>query len=194
MMSTLSRTILSESSLMRSTFPSAYRYSMTMLFPSTYPSSCRPCRNASWRAELTEEGVVSRNPIRGTFFGCCASALAPHTVSATTIAKSPAHFRFWILRRGSGHALDFRLSEEESKNRFQKVLFMQFLQSKIENRQSKMSFYDFVCPRQYVGRNRETDLLRGFKIYDQLELGRLLHQEIGGLRTFQNFVHNTTAH
>jgi hypothetical protein len=39
--------------------------------------------------------------IRHTFVGCCVSALAPHIVSANTIVKSTAHFRFWIL--------DFRL-------------------------------------------------------------------------------------
>ena len=47
--STLSRTSSAASAERRSRFPSADRHSMTMLFPSTYPSSRRPCRNASAR-------------------------------------------------------------------------------------------------------------------------------------------------
>ena len=54
MMSTLRRTSSAASAGRRSSFPSAYRHSMTMFFPSTYPSSRRPCRNASMRAALTE--------------------------------------------------------------------------------------------------------------------------------------------
>src|SRR5207253_9504499 len=32
-----------------------------------------------------------------------------------------------------------------------------------------------IRPRQHIGRNRETDLLRRFQIDDELELRRLLH-------------------
>jgi hypothetical protein len=70
--------------------------------------------------------LPSSKPMRRIFVGCCASALAPHTVSATTIAKIPTHFRFWILRRSSGQALDFRLREREFKNRFSNVLCIYF--------------------------------------------------------------------
>src|SRR3990167_3847722 len=104
-----------------------------------------------------------------------------HPTSKTRIARNPAHFRFWIL--------DFRLSEQESKNRFQKVLFMQFLQSKIENRKSKMSFYDSVRPRQHIRRNRESDLFCRLEIYHQLELLRLLHRQVSRLGAFQDLVH-----
>src|SRR5205809_5962746 len=153
---------------------------MAIFFPSIQPDLLSAWRNASVRTAIPEAELESRNPMRKIFPGCCASALAPHTVSATTIAKSPAHFRFWIL--------DFRLSEEESKNRFQKVLFMQFLRSKIEKRQSKMSFYDFVCPRQYVRRNRETDLLCGFEIDCHLELIGRLDPQIPWLAPCHNFL------
>ena len=97
------------------------------------------------RAELVESEVVLRYPIRGILTGCCASALAPHTVSAATIAKSPAHFglrgRFWILRPSSepalslskGQVLHFRLrgrlSKQESKTRFEEVSFMRLIPS-----------------------------------------------------------------
>jgi predicted DNA-binding antitoxin AbrB/MazE fold protein len=58
-------------------------------------------------------------------------------VSATTIAKSPAHFRFWILRQSSGQVLDFRLSDKKSRHRTQDLLFILFAlnrKSAIENR------------------------------------------------------------
>src|SRR5215471_18930495 len=82
---------------------------MTMFFPSTYPSSRRPCRNASTRAKVAEEEVPDRYPIRGTFFGCCALTTGPHRASVTMRATIPAKFRFWILRRCSVQVLDFRL-------------------------------------------------------------------------------------
>ncbi len=74
MTSTLRRTSSAASAGRRSSFPSADRHSMTMFFPSTYPSSRRPCRNASMRAELAEREAPVRYPIRGIFAGCCASA------------------------------------------------------------------------------------------------------------------------
>src|SRR5206468_7307486 len=39
----------------RSGFPSAYRHSMTMFFPSTYPRSLKSCLNASVRYARSEE-------------------------------------------------------------------------------------------------------------------------------------------
>ena len=59
MMSTLRRTSSAASAGRRSSFPSAYRHSMTMIFPSTYPSSRRPWRNASMRAEPAEGEVAA---------------------------------------------------------------------------------------------------------------------------------------
>src|SRR5207344_3568901 len=70
----------------RSSFPSACRTSMTILFPSTYPSSRRPCRNASMRAGLVEGEVAFRYPILGIFVGCCASA--EETVTSKTIVSN----------------------------------------------------------------------------------------------------------
>ena len=79
--STLRRTRSAARSGSRSKFPSAHRYSMTMFFPSTYPSSRRPRWSASMRAEILEGEVTPRNPIiRGTFAGCCAS---PKTATAS---------------------------------------------------------------------------------------------------------------
>jgi predicted DNA-binding antitoxin AbrB/MazE fold protein len=88
------------------------------------------------RVESEEGESTDRYPILKTF-GCCAFALTPHVVSKTTIAKSPAHFRFWILRQSSGQVLDFRLSDKKSRHRTQDLLFILFAlnrKSAIENR------------------------------------------------------------
>jgi hypothetical protein len=55
------------------------------------------------------------------------------------------------------------------------------LKSAIENPKSPNNL---VRPRQYVRRNREADLFRGFQIDDQLELVRLLDRKIASLGTF----------
>src|SRR5262245_63674211 len=58
---------------------------MTMFLSSTYPSSRRPCRNASMRSDSTEGEVAPSKPIRGIFAGCCASA---ETQSAMIAAQN----------------------------------------------------------------------------------------------------------
>src|SRR5262245_1941158 len=44
---------------------------MTILWPSTHPSSRSPCRNAPSRDGLSEGDVNPRKPIRGTLPACC---------------------------------------------------------------------------------------------------------------------------
>src|SRR5215470_7946217 len=56
-----------------------------MSFPSTYPRSRRPWRNASVRAAMEETEEAVKNPIRGTFLCCCASAMA------ATASNAPAN-------------------------------------------------------------------------------------------------------
>src|SRR5262249_14578554 len=75
MTSTLSCTSSAASSGSRSSFSSADRYSMTMFFPSTYPRSCKPCRNASTRGDTVELETETkvRSPTVGTFLADCAS-------------------------------------------------------------------------------------------------------------------------
>src|SRR5215510_318587 len=94
MISTLRRASSAASAGRRSFFPSADRHSMIMFFPSTYPSSRRPCRNASMRARLADGEVALTYPIRGTFFGCCASAVTPKAsnTTATRIDGTAAFF------------------------------------------------------------------------------------------------------
>jgi hypothetical protein len=74
MTSTLRRASSAPRSGSRSNFPSAYRHSMTMFLPSTYPCSRKPCRKASVQLFSVEAKVASKTPIRGTFFGCWAAA------------------------------------------------------------------------------------------------------------------------
>gem|GEM_PF-2323429 len=140
MISTLRRTSSAASSRSRSAFPSAYRNSTTMFFPSTYPSSRSPSRNAAIRAATGAGLVPARNPIREIFVGCCAFACSPHTVSATMSVKSPAHFRFAMVRQGSPQVLDFRLPEQEFGRRSQAFSFIVFFSS-IQNPKSQIQNY-----------------------------------------------------
>src|SRR6266850_2869653 len=70
---------------------------MTTLFPSTYPSSSKPSRNASRRSEIAVGLLTIRYPIRGTFDVCCAmTGLLKATID--TANKERKHFIF-IVRR-----------------------------------------------------------------------------------------------
>src|SRR4030095_16457085 len=66
----------------------------------------------------------------------------------------------------------------------------QISRSKIENLKSKMvSSNHPVRPRQHIGRNRYTDLLRGFEVDNQLKFCRLLYSNIIALYAIDDFVH-----
>src|SRR6516165_9405971 len=135
---------------------------MTMFFPSTYPSSRRPCRSASIRAETAEGEAEPKNPMRGTFVGCWADA---EKQSAKSTAQSVRRMTFIL------------------------ICFLSFLAlGSLPYALWGFSSNHFVRPRQHIGRDRQTDLLRGLEIDHQLELRRLLHRQIGGLSTFQNLV------
>src|ERR687892_475179 len=60
---------------------------------------------------MAEAVPTDRNPMRGAFFGCCASAIAPATTSTKATIESPDDFRFLIF--------DFRLSDKGSSGRVQ---------------------------------------------------------------------------
>src|SRR4030095_7735747 len=159
MTSTLRRTSSAASAGRRSSFPSAYRHSMTMFFPSTSPSSRRPSRNASNRTELFAWDTAARKPILGIFGGCCASAI--ETVVSRKVASSQLRI-FSCIGSNSDCCLLPRACC-------------------LTNHLTR--------PRQHVRRNREADLLRRFEIYHQLELGRLLYGQIRGLGSFQDLFH-----
>ena len=84
----------------RRKFPSAYRYSIVMFFPSTYPSSRRPCRNAPMRNAMAAEEAPARYPMRGIFPGCCAWAIPATAISITTtrIDSAAAFFILYLVR------------------------------------------------------------------------------------------------
>ena len=80
--STLSRTNSVAISAKRSVRPSAQRYSIAKLRPSTQPSSRRRCRKAMthW---LWAAGVVGpKKPMVGSFPACCARAVSGHVAAA----------------------------------------------------------------------------------------------------------------
>ena len=54
----------------------------------------------------------------------------------------------------------------------------------IYSRTKSLSSNHPIRPRQHIWRNREADLLGGFKIDHQLELRRLFDRKIGWLCTF----------
>jgi hypothetical protein len=56
------------------------------------------------------------------------------------------------------------------------------------NEQAMSLFDHLVGAREQQGRDDETQRLRCYQIYDELELGRLFHRKISGLRPAQNFV------
>src|SRR5262249_51770645 len=147
----------------RSSLPSANRYSMVMFFPSAHPSSRSPCRNASLVIFAESSEVELRNPMRRTFATCCASVVEQ---SAKNIAAraSPMNFLF--------------MSFSSSRSTCQSTLDTH-----------PFSFNHLIRPRQHVGRNRQTDLLRCLEIDDELKLGRLLNGKVGGLGTFEDFIH-----
>jgi hypothetical protein len=51
----------------------------------------------------------------------------------------------------------------------------------------------FIRSRQHIRRNRQTDLLGGFQIDDELKLHWLLNWNVGGLCAFQDFVHKVSG-
>src|SRR5215467_4147056 len=138
---------------------------MAIVCSSTYPSSRSPCRNPS-TLSLPEEGeLADRNPISGTFFGCCASAKP--VISKTVISK-------------------------QRRTRILLLICSFILYVFTVNRLPMTGDWlpdHLVRPQEHVGRNRESNLLGCFEIYHQLELRRLLDRKIGGLGALEDFVH-----
>src|SRR5262249_40210079 len=88
----------------RSCFRSAYRYSKAIFCPSMKPRSRSASRIPSERGNSLVGSPDDRYPIRGTFFGCCASAWMPKVMSTTHIAKLP-RFRLFISSSEPSHFL-----------------------------------------------------------------------------------------
>jgi hypothetical protein len=50
-------------------------------------------------------------------------------------------------------------------------------------------FDHLIRAREHVGRNHQADLLRCLEIDHKFKLGRLLHRQVGRLRSLQNPIH-----
>src|SRR5262249_1448372 len=70
----------------RSTWPSAHLYSIATFWPSTYPLSTKPRRNAATRCVVSSGDRALRYPITG-IAGCCARAASGHAAAAPPRAK-----------------------------------------------------------------------------------------------------------
>src|ERR1043166_417792 len=116
---------------------------MPMFFPSTYPSSRKPSRNASMRAESEEAEPATRTPMRGTFFGC--SAHAEKQNAKSTAETSIADLQFRIA--------NFKSVPERCPIRIRPVLILFVL--KFEICDSKCSPDQLVRARQHIRRDRQ---------------------------------------
>src|SRR5215813_2439549 len=163
--STFNRTNSAARAERRSSSPSACRYSMTMFFPSTYPSSRRPSWNASVRGASAEGKPPLRYPIRGIFVGCCASA-GEQKAKSKALSTTPAIF-------------------------FVMLSYCCLLPTACpeQGRRAYCLFNHLICPLKYAHGNRQIDLLRCFQIDDEFKLRCLLHRQIGRFGIFQDFVY-----
>jgi hypothetical protein len=113
MTSILIRTRSDPSAGRRSCCPSPYRYSMTILSPSTYPSSRRPWRNASRRFERAEVVLPPRKAIRGILVSCASVGkltAKSRAASAKGITVFISFFDLWLNRLSTGKAEDWSIS------------------------------------------------------------------------------------
>jgi hypothetical protein len=58
-----------------------------------------------------------------------------------------------------------------------------------QSQQTEMLFDHLVGNRKYARWNGEAERRGSLEVDDELELGRLLHRQIGGIGTFENLVH-----
>jgi len=81
MTSTLSWTNSAAISAKRSLRPSAQRYSIATVRPSIQPTSPNRCTNALVQRVQLKGVLAPRNPIVGSFAGCCARAASGHAAA-----------------------------------------------------------------------------------------------------------------
>jgi hypothetical protein len=82
MISTLSRTNSAAISAKRSLRPSPQRYSIARLRPSIQPSSRSRWTKGAAHSLAAERVLWPKNPMVGSFFGCCALAASGHATVA----------------------------------------------------------------------------------------------------------------
>jgi hypothetical protein len=94
MTSTLRRTNSAAISAVRSVRPSAQRYSIATVRPSIQPSSCSRRTKAATHWAWDEGVPETRNPMVGSFVGCCARAVSGQ---AAAPPSAPINSRRLIL-------------------------------------------------------------------------------------------------
>jgi hypothetical protein len=92
MTSTLSRTNSAAISAKRSLRPSAQRYSIATVRPSIQPSSCSRCTKAATHWLLAEGVAAPKNPMIGSFAGCCARAASGHAAAPASSDMNAPRF------------------------------------------------------------------------------------------------------
>ena len=170
--STLRRTSSAASSGRRSVFPSANRYSMILCF-SFNPSEFAQLLPERVHVEPHYHECFDPGNLCGGFWLVAArEATAPPRANVKAIAEVPTHFGFWIF--------DFPIVGKRIHRKCVHRFVLPSIQN--QNRKSKILLDHLVCSHQHVRWNREADLLRRFKIDDQLKLGRLLNRSRRALR------------
>ena len=101
MTSTLSRTNSAAISAKRSLRPSAQRYSIATVRPSIQPSSRSRCTKAATHWLLAEGVPAPKNPMVGSFPGCCARAASGHAAAAPPSSVMNSR-RLMLLPSGRG--------------------------------------------------------------------------------------------
>ena len=101
MTSTLSRTNSAAISAKRSLRPSAQRYSIATVRPSIQPSSRSRCTKAAVHGPQAEGVAAPKNPMVGSFAGCCARAASGHAAAAPPSSVMNSR------RRSSGRDVHF---------------------------------------------------------------------------------------
>jgi hypothetical protein len=97
MTSTLSRTNSAAISAKRSLRPSAQRYSIATVRPSTQPSCCSRCTNAAVHGLQPEAELEPRKPMVGSLPACCARATTGHAAAAPPSSVMNSRRLMWDM-------------------------------------------------------------------------------------------------
>src|SRR5262245_45483394 len=92
MTSTFNRTNSAAISAARELCPSAQRYSIATVRPSTQPRSCSRCRKAATHWPIAEGVLEPKNPMVGSFPGCCARAVSGHAAAPPSSVMNSRRF------------------------------------------------------------------------------------------------------
>src|SRR5712691_2020429 len=202
----------------RSYFPSAHRYSIRTLRPSTYPRSRNPSRKGSTRLASRAAVEFPRNPIRYTLPVCWAWAASdpsrmprvmmkpsPLTVTSTSSSLSRSPPERLQCEEGvpvyppdpPGTLLHMSLHRSNCAANVRLSGRRHHIRRSSRRstavRSSRLlcgrSLNHFIRTCQNRRRQRQAEGLGGLHVDDQLELRWLLDWQVAWLRSFENLVH-----